>query len=182
MRSSVSDSLGGCMANCVLHQRFARQHFHAHALDARRGAGEIALDERLAPADGLENLRALITLQRGNAHLRKGLQQAFVDGLHVVLENLVPGVVRREMRRRGADPRAFRSRDKDSRRSRRSPAAARSASPRAARPIRRSAPPDCASSRESNGCARPKAPAGWESARTRRPRRGRKESAACSRT
>ena len=30
----------------VLHQRFARQHFHAHALDARRRAGEIALDQR----------------------------------------------------------------------------------------------------------------------------------------
>ncbi len=45
-RSSVSDSLGGCMANSMLHQRFAGQHFDAHAFDARGGAGEISLDQR----------------------------------------------------------------------------------------------------------------------------------------
>ena len=96
MRSSVSDSLGGCRAKCVLQQGLARQHFHGYALDARSGAGEVALDERFLQADGLEDLRALITLQRGNAHLRKGLQEAFVDRLHIVLENFVPGVVERE--------------------------------------------------------------------------------------
>ncbi len=44
-------------------------------------------------ADDLENLRTLVALQRGNAHLGEGLQQPLVDGLHVVLENLVPGIL-----------------------------------------------------------------------------------------
>ena len=74
----------------VFHQRFACQHFHGHAFNARGRAGEVALDQRFLQADGLEDLRALITLQRGNSHLREGLQQALVDRLHVILENFVP--------------------------------------------------------------------------------------------
>ena len=81
----------------MLHQRFAGQHFDAHAFDARSGAGEITVHEFPVQADRFENLRALVALQRGNAHLRKSLQQALVGGLHVALENLVPGVVGREM-------------------------------------------------------------------------------------
>ncbi len=35
-------------------------------------------------ADGFEDLRAAIALQRGDAHLGEGLQQTFVDGLHEI--------------------------------------------------------------------------------------------------
>ena len=68
--------------------RFARQHVQPDAFDARRGAGEIFLDQVLVQPDGFEDLRAAIALQRGDPHLREGLQQAFVDGLDVVLERL----------------------------------------------------------------------------------------------
>ncbi len=69
----------------VLHLRFAREHVQADALDTRGGAGEVGLDERLVEADSLEDLRAAITLQRGDAHLREGFEQALVDGLNEVL-------------------------------------------------------------------------------------------------
>ena len=69
----------------VLHLRFAGQHVEADALDARGGAGEIFVDQLLVQADGLEDLRAAIALQGGDAHLREGLQQALVDGLDEVL-------------------------------------------------------------------------------------------------
>ena len=72
----------------VLHLRFAREHVQADAFDARSRAGEVLLDQRLVQADGLEDLRAAIALQRGDAHLREDLQQALVDGLLVILQRL----------------------------------------------------------------------------------------------
>ena len=80
----------------MFHHRFASQHFDADALDARRCSGKIFLDERLIEAHRLKDLRALITLQRGNSHLRKRLQKPLVDGLHVAFENFVPGGFRRK--------------------------------------------------------------------------------------
>ena len=73
----------------VLELRFARQHVEAHALDARSGAGEVGVDQRLVQADGLKDLRAAIALQRADAHLREGLQQALVDGLDEVLLGVI---------------------------------------------------------------------------------------------
>ena len=58
----------------VLHLRFARQHLQAHAFDARRRSREIFLDQVLIEADSFEDLRAAITLQRRNPHLRKHLE------------------------------------------------------------------------------------------------------------
>ncbi len=162
----------------VLHQRFAREDFDAHAFDARGGAGEIAVDELAIQADGLENLRALVALQRGDAHLREGLQQALVGGLHVALENLVPGVVGREM---AVAVEIFERSDGEvGIHGARAIAqqAGQSASPREARPIRRSRRPGCAFFRESDDCAPPKAPAGSGWARARDRRRDRKESEA----
>ena len=49
--------------------------------------------QRAIEADGFKDLRALVALQRGDAHFREGLEQAFVDGLHVIFENLVPAIV-----------------------------------------------------------------------------------------
>ena len=61
----------------------SREHVQPDAFDARRGAGEVLLDQLLVEPDGFEDLRAAIALQRGDAHLREGLQQALVDGLDV---------------------------------------------------------------------------------------------------
>ncbi len=40
-------------------------------------------DQRLIEADCFKDLRAAITLERGNSHLRKDFQQSLVDGLVV---------------------------------------------------------------------------------------------------
>ena len=69
----------------MLHLRFASKHAEADALDARRGAGEVGLNKRFVQAHCFEDLRATITLQSTDAHLRKGLQQSLVDGLDEVL-------------------------------------------------------------------------------------------------
>ena len=61
------------------------EHVQADAFDARGGAGEVLVDQRLVQADGLEDLRAAVALQGRDAHLRDDLQQALVDGLLVVL-------------------------------------------------------------------------------------------------
>ena len=60
-----------------------------HAFDAGMGAGEILVDEVLAQADRVENLRAAIGLIGGDAHLRHHLEQAFVDRLDVALDDFL---------------------------------------------------------------------------------------------
>ena len=120
----------------VLHLGFARQHIQADAFDARRGAGEISLDQRFVQADGFEHLRAAIALQRGDAHLREDLQQSFVDGLLVILQRRFKGDAGGQIARARPDLPASRWPDTDSRRSRHSRSAGRNASPRAARRIR----------------------------------------------
>ena len=47
--------------------------------------GEVAVDQVFIQPDGFEDLRSLITLQRRDAHLREGLQQALLDGLQEML-------------------------------------------------------------------------------------------------
>ena len=69
----------------VLHLRFARQHVQPDALHARRSPREVRVHQRLVQAHRLKHLRAAIALQRADAHLREGLQQALVDGLDEVL-------------------------------------------------------------------------------------------------
>ncbi len=73
-----------------------RQHIQAYALDARSRAGEVLLHQRLVQPDGFKDLRAAVALERRDAHLREDLQQALVDGLLVVLQGLIEGQVRRE--------------------------------------------------------------------------------------
>jgi hypothetical protein len=56
--------------------RFLRQDVDAHALDLRRGPGEILVDDALVQPDGLEDLRAAIALHGRDAHLRHRLHDA----------------------------------------------------------------------------------------------------------
>ena len=69
--------------------RLFRDLGQADALDARMGAGEIFVDEVLAQADGVENLRAAIGLIGRDAHLGHHLEQAFVDRLDVALDDFL---------------------------------------------------------------------------------------------
>jgi hypothetical protein len=65
----------------VLAQRLFGDHVEPTPFDARGRAREIPLDHALIEPDGFEHLRPAIALQGGNAHLRKCLQQTFIDGL-----------------------------------------------------------------------------------------------------
>ncbi len=76
----------GMIGERVLHDGLACQDVKSDAFNARRRAGKVTLDQILVESDGFENLRAAITLQSRNAHLREDFQQSFVDGLDVVIE------------------------------------------------------------------------------------------------
>ncbi len=70
-------------------ERLGREHLQADPADPRGGAGEVPVDQRRLEADGLEDLRAAVGLDRGDAHLRDRLQQAFPDCLDRVLGRLL---------------------------------------------------------------------------------------------
>ena len=61
----------------------------AHALDLRRGAGEIFLHEIGGEANRIEDLCAAIGLVGRDAHLGHDLEDALVDGLDVALHRFV---------------------------------------------------------------------------------------------
>src|SRR5439155_24367219 len=70
-------------------QRLARDAVHPDAADPRRGPGEVPIDEGTVQPDRLEDLRAAITLQRRDPHLRHHLEDPFVQRVDVVLHRLV---------------------------------------------------------------------------------------------
>ena len=76
---------GGLMANLD----FARNDVQADAADARGGAGKVLFDDGGMQADGLENLRAAVALDGGDAHLGNDLDHAFDRGLDVILAGLL---------------------------------------------------------------------------------------------
>ena len=82
----------GGVGGGVAVERLGREHLEADAADPRRGAGEVAVDEALLEADGLEDLRAAVGLRRRDPHLGDRLQQALADRLDDVALGLV-GVV-----------------------------------------------------------------------------------------
>ncbi len=59
------------------------------AADARGRPREVAVNDRLVDADRLEDLRAAIARDRGDAHLGHGLDHALDAGLDVVLAGLL---------------------------------------------------------------------------------------------
>ena len=84
-------------------QSLVGDQIHADAADARRRAGEMPIDERGAQSHRLPHLRAAVTLQRGDPHLRHDLEQAFAERLDVAL--LRSGAVRLVAGRLGASQR-----------------------------------------------------------------------------
>jgi len=59
------------------------------AADAGRSPGEVLVDEGALQTDRLKDLRAAIARDRRDAHLGHHLEDAFVEGLDVVLDGLV---------------------------------------------------------------------------------------------
>ena len=66
----------------------AGQPLEAEAADPRDGAVEIARDQRLREADGLEHLGAAVAPQRRDAHLGHDLAQTLVERRDIVLDGL----------------------------------------------------------------------------------------------
>ena len=62
-------------------ERLAGQHAEPDAADARGGAREVAIDERLLEADGLEDLRAAVALDGRDPHLGDRLEQGLAQAL-----------------------------------------------------------------------------------------------------
>ena len=68
---------------------FAGDHVHAHAVEPAHGPREIAVDDLRAQPDGLENLCPAVALHRGNAHLRRHLDDPLVGRLDVIFLGLI---------------------------------------------------------------------------------------------
>ena len=65
----------------VAREHVAREALGADAADARRGAGEVALDELRREADGLEDLGAAVRRDRRDPHLRQRLEEPLAEPL-----------------------------------------------------------------------------------------------------
>ena len=72
------DSLVVALVQLALHA------FHTKSADARGGMGEALADERVVEAQDLKDLRGMVTLHRGDAHLRHDGRDARGDRLIVV--------------------------------------------------------------------------------------------------
>ncbi len=68
---------------------FLRNHLQARALDARRGIGEVLVDQSSVETHRLEDLGPAIGLNRGNSHLRHHLQNPLGQRLDEVTLRLV---------------------------------------------------------------------------------------------
>src|SRR5207249_5306647 len=68
---------------------FFRDDVDADAADAGSRPREVAIHERRIEADGLENLRAAIALERRDAHLGHHLEDALVERSNVILHRLL---------------------------------------------------------------------------------------------
>ncbi len=80
----------GLLAECVLvaAHRLCGDFVKADAFDHRGGAGEVVVDELRVEADGIEDLRTAVGLERRDAHLGHHLQHALLDGFDVGIAGL----------------------------------------------------------------------------------------------
>ena len=78
--------VGGEAAGVTL-QRVLRQPFETGALDPAGGAGEAAVDHFRGQSDRLEDLGALVALERRDAHLGHHLEHPLPDALAVAVDD-----------------------------------------------------------------------------------------------
>ena len=78
-------------------QSFLSEHVQANAFDAGRRPRKILIDDIMVQADGFENLRAAIALNRRDAHLGHGLHYAFDGSLDELLNGLVMVDIRQHL-------------------------------------------------------------------------------------
>src|ERR1044071_8495609 len=91
-RQQLGAGVRPSVAALVAVQRLLGQLLQRDAADARRRPAEVAVDDRLVQADGLEDLRPVVGQDRRDPHLGDGLQQPLPDGLDHVALGLVGGV------------------------------------------------------------------------------------------
>src|SRR5713101_8139215 len=77
----------------VLLLRLPRDFLQTDAANSRRGPGEVFIDQLLAKPYRLEDLRATVGFNRGDAHLRHHFDHAFDHGFVVALYRVVVGDV-----------------------------------------------------------------------------------------
>ena len=77
----------GHIRKCALvaRERLRRDHVHTDATDSRRRVREVAINDGAVDAEALEDLRAAVRLDGGDAHARDGLAQSFDERLDVQL-------------------------------------------------------------------------------------------------
>mmetsp|Transcript_30320 Transcript_30320/g.87440 ORF Transcript_30320/g.87440 Transcript_30320/m.87440 type:complete len:328 (+) Transcript_30320:2602-3585(+) len=78
----------GRVGELVELQGIPGEDVEAHSVQHRAAAREALGDDLLAQSDGLEELRTLVALQAGDAHLRHDLEDAEVHGRAEVLDTL----------------------------------------------------------------------------------------------
>ena len=78
----------GAVGRFVAQGVFPGDFRDADAFDARRRVAEILIDQVLLDTDGFENLRAVVAVDRRNAHLGHDGQDALDGGVHVVVAGL----------------------------------------------------------------------------------------------
>ena len=71
--------------------RFLRQYIEPNTLDLRSCPRKVAIDDVVIESDRLKDLRPLVALHRGDAHLRHHFENAFFNGEHIVGKRLVEG-------------------------------------------------------------------------------------------
>ena len=80
----------------VAGERLRGERLDPDPADARRGSGEVPVDELGGEPDGLEDLRAAVRAHRRDAHLGHRLEEALGDPLHGPVLGLVPGHLLRQ--------------------------------------------------------------------------------------
>ena len=85
------DHVPGREAERVTALHLLGQDVEADALDPARGTLEAAFHDILGKPHGFEDLRALVGLERGDAHLGHDLEHALGDALPVALDDVVIG-------------------------------------------------------------------------------------------
>ena len=76
----------------VAAQRFLFEDREIDALEAADRAAEAALDDFVGNAERLENLPALVGLQRRDAHFRHDLEHALRNGLPIIADEIDVGI------------------------------------------------------------------------------------------
>ena len=73
----------------VFGEGLAGDLIQAHSLNAGDGSGEVVIHHFAVETDDLHDLRTLVGLEGGDAHLGENLEQSFIDGLDIILLELI---------------------------------------------------------------------------------------------